>query len=166
MKAGVGTFLLQLLQSMQLVAQGVTVPNMLGNISGSRVHLPDYSRILGCLVQQQIQFMRQFSVAWWYPTSNPEVDVFLVSPEKYKKLYSHWEKSSGIFSVPLAHTWFDRGFMRQFAEAGGISHIFYVKEDSVFEPCVSGSRRLVSSLPEVYRYFGLSGTQCFRIGAA
>ena len=99
---------------------------------------------------------------WWHPRdSEPRIlrSMFslLASPEKYKKWYSHWEKTSGMFSTSLAHTWFDRGFLRQFTEAGGISHIFYVKEDSVFEPCVSGSPRLVSSLPEEYSYFGLSG---------
>ena len=59
--------------------------------------------------------MRQFSVVLRHQRdSEPRIlrSVFylLPSPENYKKLYSYWEKTSEIFSAPLARAWFDSGF--------------------------------------------------------
>ena len=135
---------------------------------GSTVDTRSYVSLWRWEMIPHVPLQRQLSVTSWHPQDS-EPRILRSISEKYKKIvFSLGQDFRNTIRTSRALPRCDRGFMRQFAEAGGISHLFSVKEDSVFsvvtlgiwalfEPCVSGSPGSVFSLPEVYSFFGLSG---------
>ena len=109
-----------------------------------RTQLPVYFRILGCLIQQRIQFMHQSSVAL------RPVSSLLASPQNYKKLYFHREKTSGAF-LRTSRASLVRQGLQFHASVNGDGLGVHTWRSGHFSCSVaSGSSCPVSLLPKVY----------------